>query len=124
MLIITLPCFFQWGKTVSLNSSHQWVYFSSLRWYMSMASLIASTESHGGMILTGRPKNLEKILCQYHFVHQSPLWTYLDSNSGLCGEGPAPNCLSHSLAFHASLVGVIITGLVHFTLVHFKLYIN
>jgi hypothetical protein len=28
-----------------------------------------SVESHDGMILTGKPKNSEKNLTQYHFVH-------------------------------------------------------
>jgi hypothetical protein len=39
-----------WGETMSLNCSHQWAHCSSPRWYVSV-------ESHGGMILTGKPKN-------------------------------------------------------------------
>jgi hypothetical protein len=42
---------------LSPNCGHQWAYFSSPKWYMSM-------ESHGGMILTGKPEELRENLSQ------------------------------------------------------------
>jgi hypothetical protein len=57
-------CSSQWGETMSLNCGHQRVYCPSPRWYMS-------TESHGGIILTGETKELGDKPDQCHFVHHT-----------------------------------------------------
>jgi hypothetical protein len=51
-----------------------------------------SIESHGGIILTGKPKNSKRNLSQ------CGTGTDLGTNPGLCGERPTTNCLSHDTA--------------------------
>jgi hypothetical protein len=57
---------------VMLSMSMGWDYVSELRsptGLLFIPRLKISMESHGGMILTGKPKNSEKHLSQCHFVH-------------------------------------------------------
>jgi hypothetical protein len=54
--------------------------------------------AHGGMILTGNPKNSEKNLSQYHFVHHRSHWIDLGANPGCRGEKSVTNRLSHGTA--------------------------
>jgi hypothetical protein len=46
----------------------------------------------------GKPKNSEKNLSQFHFVHQKSHWIDLGANPGRRGESPATNRLSHGTA--------------------------
>jgi hypothetical protein len=47
--------------------------------------------AHGGMILTGKPKNSEKNLSQCHFVRHKFHWIDPGTNPGRRGERPATN---------------------------------
>jgi hypothetical protein len=49
-------------RFIFMSMGHQQAYYSSRRWRMSV-------ESHGGMILTGKPTNTKKNLSQCHFIH-------------------------------------------------------
>jgi hypothetical protein len=65
-LIVSCSC--RWFETTSLNWSHRRAYCSFPRWGVTMVS-------HGGMILTGRPRNLEKNLSQCHIAdHRSHMY--------------------------------------------------
>jgi hypothetical protein len=56
--------------------------------------------SYGGMILTGKTKELgKKNFSQYHFVHHNPIWTDPDVKPGFRGERLATNRLSHCTAY-------------------------
>jgi hypothetical protein len=54
--------------------------------------------AHGGMMLTGKPKNSEKNLSQCHFVHHKYHRTDSGANPGYRGERPVTNRLSHGMA--------------------------
>jgi hypothetical protein len=43
----------------------------------------------------GKPKNSERNLYQFHFVHHKSNWIDLGANPGRRGERPATNRLSH-----------------------------
>jgi hypothetical protein len=55
--------------------------------------------SIGGMIVTGKPKDLEeKPISVPLCPPQNPTWTVLGVNLGFCGEKPAANCLCYGTA--------------------------
>jgi hypothetical protein len=58
-----------------------------------------SMKSHGGMILTGKPKNSEKNLTQCHFSTSYPTCTDPSVNLGLHVDMPVTNCLSDVTAY-------------------------
>jgi hypothetical protein len=47
----------------------------------------------------GKPKNLEQDLSHCYFSAINPKWTDLGANTGLHGERPVTNCLSHGTAY-------------------------
>jgi hypothetical protein len=88
-LMSTYCCSCRWGKTTSLNRSHQRVYCSSPRWYMSMGY-------HGGIILTGVHRRTRGKPYPIATVFTSnPIRTDPGANPGLRGESPATDRLCH-----------------------------
>jgi hypothetical protein len=57
------------------------------------------------MILTGETEELgEKTLSQFHFFNVNPICTEPSANSGLCGDRPATNRLSHGTTLRLYLL--------------------
>jgi hypothetical protein len=54
-------------------------------------------ESHSGMILTGKPKNWEKVCPSTTLSITNPTWSDLGMNLGLCNERPVTVHLSHGM---------------------------
>jgi hypothetical protein len=83
----------RWGENVSLNCGQQRAYFSSHRWYVNM-------ESYGGIILTGKIQRTQRKTCPSATL-SSTNHTRNDpgANSGLRGESPLTNHLSHDATF-------------------------
>jgi hypothetical protein len=74
---------------MSLNCDHQRAYCPSPTWCMSM-------ESHGGKILTGdNCRTRGKTCCSFTLSTKNPTRSDQGANSGLRGERPATNRLSH-----------------------------
>jgi hypothetical protein len=65
--------------------------------------VIHDIERHGGMILTGEPKNSDKSLSQCYFSNTNPIWTGPDTNPVLRCERPATNRLTHVTAVNQTL---------------------
>jgi hypothetical protein len=74
------------------------------RAYCSYPRLHMSTDSHGGMILTGK-KTPRKTCPSVTLSITNPIWTDPDANPGLCDERPATNCLSHDMAWFKAYSG-------------------
>jgi hypothetical protein len=67
--------------------------------YLSVCGRWMNVSIIGGVILTGKPKYLDIKLPQSYFVHHNFTWTVLGLNLLLYHERPAPNHLSHGVAF-------------------------
>jgi hypothetical protein len=62
-------------------------------------------DSHGGMILTGKRKELGELTPSATSSTTNPTWNDLGANPGLCGERPTTNRLSHGTTFFQFLLG-------------------
>jgi hypothetical protein len=87
-----MSCSWRWGETMSLNCVHKRAYCSSSKQYMS-------TESPGGMILTGKTQKKWRKTCHSATMSTTdPTYTDLGANPDLRGESPTTNHLSNGMA--------------------------
>jgi hypothetical protein len=84
-------CSYRWCETLSLNCGHQRAYCSSSRWYMS-------TESHGGIVLTGENRRTRRRICPSAHLSITSHMDRPGREPVPCGITPETNRLSHGTA--------------------------